>query len=127
MANRPENKKILALVGDLLFTVKITDAAKRSGMLVEYVKTDEDFLAKATELPRLAIIDLNINTAQPVKLIEKMKGDAGLKSISILGFVSHIQGDLKVMAQEAGADVVMARSAFSQNLPQILKRHSGTM
>ena len=24
-------------------------------------------------------------------------------------------------------DMVMARSAFSQNLPQILKRHSGTL
>ena len=28
-------------------------------------------------------------------------------------------------AQEAGCDMVMARSALSQNLPQIFKRHSG--
>jgi DNA-binding response OmpR family regulator len=127
MGNRPENKKILALVGDLLFTVKITDAAKRNGMQVQYVKTEEEFLEKAKELPQLAIMDLNISTAEAVKIISKMKSDADLKGISILSFVSHVQGDLKLMAQEAGADVVMARSAFTQNLPQLLRRHSGTV
>ena len=45
------------------------------------------------------------------------------KATSIVGFVSHVQGDLKVKAQEAGCDVVMPRSAFSQNLVSILRRH----
>jgi hypothetical protein len=36
-----------------------------------------------------------------------------------------VQVELKQQAQEAGCDMVMARSAFSQNLPQIFKRHSG--
>jgi hypothetical protein len=40
-----------------------------------------------------------------------------------VGFVSHVQGDLKVKAVEAGCDVVMPRSAFSQNLVSILRRH----
>ena len=39
--------------------------------------------------------------------------------------MSHVQGELKQQAQEAGCDMVLARSAFSQNLPVILKRHSG--
>jgi hypothetical protein len=38
-----------------------------------------------------------------------------------------VQGELKQAAQEAGCDMVMARSAFSQNLQQILKRHSGVI
>jgi hypothetical protein len=37
-----------------------------------------------------------------------------------------VQGELKQRAHEAGADMVMARSAFSTNLPQILKRHAGS-
>jgi hypothetical protein len=36
-----------------------------------------------------------------------------------------VQGELKQQAQEAGCDMVLARSAFSQNLPVILKRHAG--
>ena len=43
----------------------------------------------------------------------------------MIGYVSHVQGELKQAAHEAGCDMVLARSAFSQNLPQILKRHSG--
>ena len=32
--------------------------------------------------------------------------------------------NLTDLADDAGFDMVLARSAFSQNLPQILKRHS---
>jgi hypothetical protein len=42
----------------------------------------------------------------------------------VIAFVSHIEGELKRKAHDAGADMVMARSAFSTNLPQILKRHA---
>lgn len=127
MANVPDNRRILALVGDLMFTVKITEAAKRNGMQVEYVKTDEEFLEKVKQKPRLVIMDLNIHTAQPVELIQTLKGNAETKQVSVLGYVSHIQGDLKLKAQDAGADLVLARSAFTQNLPQLLKRHSGSL
>jgi CheY-like chemotaxis protein len=76
------------------------------------------------EKPLLIILDLNANSVQPLKLIEKLKsGD--LKQISLIAFLSHVQGELKQKAQEAGANMVMARSAFSQNLQQILKRHAG--
>jgi hypothetical protein len=40
-----------------------------------------------------------------------------------VGFLSHLQGDLKAKAVEAGCDVVMPRAAFSQNLPNLLRRY----
>lgn len=122
-----EPKKILALVSDLLFTVKISDAARRNGMQIEYVKTDEDFLDKVRGMPSLVIMDLNIHSANPVKLIEQVKSDAERKDVNILSFVSHVQGDLKQKAHDAGCNLVLARSAFTQNLQQILKRYAGTM
>ena len=45
------------------------------------------------------------------------------KGTSIIGFLSHVQGDLKQKAHEVGCDMVLPRSAFSQNLPQLLRRH----
>ena len=121
-------KKILAVVEDLLFTVKISDAAKRAGLEVEFVKSELDVIEKATnEKPLLIILDLNFSAVQPLKLISKMKNDGEMKQISVIGYLSHVQGELKQQAQEAGANIVMARSAFSQNLPQILKRHSGVV
>jgi CheY-like chemotaxis protein len=119
-------KKILAVVDDLLFTVKISDAAKRAGLEAEFVKSEKDVIEKAThEKPLLIILDLNNNSVQPLELISKLKSDGDLRQISLIGYLSHVQGELKQKAQEAGANIVMARSAFSQNLPQILKRHAG--
>jgi PleD family two-component response regulator len=119
-------KKILAVVDDLLFTVKISDAAKRAGLDAEFVKSEKDVMEKAAlENPLLIILDLNNNSVQPLELIAKLKSDGDLRHISLIGYLSHVQGELKQKAQEAGANIVMARSAFSQNLPQILKRHAG--
>jgi PleD family two-component response regulator len=121
-------KKILAVVEDLMFTVKISDAAKRAGLEVEFVKSERDVLEKAAqENPLLIILDLNFAAVEPLDLITKMKSDGATKQISVIGYLSHVQGELKQQAQEAGANIVMARSAFSQNLQQILKRHSGVV
>ena len=122
-----DNKKVLAVVSDLFFSVKINDAAKRAGMTVEFVKDEQDLLARAKAQPTLIILDLNFDSVKPLDLISKLKANDELKSISLIGFLSHVQGELKQKAHETGCDMVLARSAFSQNLPQILKRHSGVM
>jgi len=123
-----EKKKILAVVDDLLFTVKISDAVKRAGLDVQFLKSERDVLERAAEdKPLLIILDLNNNSIDPLRLISKLKGDGKLKHISLIGYLSHVQGELKQKAHDAGANIVMARSAFSQNLQQILKRHAGVV
>ena len=106
-------KKLLAVLDDLFFTVKIADAAKRAGLEIDFVKSEKDALAKAGDDPLLIILDLNATSFEPLKLITKLKSDERLKQISLLGFVSHVQGELKQKAHDSGCDMVMARSAFS--------------
>src|SRR5262249_28090822 len=72
--------------------------------------------------PSLLIFDLNNVNAKPLTAIPKLKSKLK-KGTSIIGFLSHVQGDLKQRAHEAGCDMVLPRSAFSQNLPQLLRRH----
>jgi PleD family two-component response regulator len=122
---KPLSKRVLAVVNDLFFSVKLTEAAKRSGLALEFVKEGKELMEKAGERPSLIIFDLNFEAVQPLSLISKLKGEPNTKSISLIGYLSHVQVELKQQAQEAGCDMVMARSAFSQNLPQIFKRHSG--
>lgn len=117
------NKRVLVVIEDLLFTVKIADAAKRNGLQTQFVKTEPDALAAVADKPRLVILDLNAGSVDPISLIPKLKE---FGKIPVIAFVSHVQGELKQKAHEAGADMVMARSAFSTNLPQILKRHAGS-
>ncbi|MCS7042035.1 MAG: response regulator [Bryobacteraceae bacterium] len=121
-------RKILAVVDDLFFVVKINDAAKRSGFEVEFLKSAQEVIDRARqETPALIIVDLNARSVKPVELIAKLRAEESLKRVSIIAFVSHIEADLKTRAQAAGASMVLARSAFSMNLPQILKRHSSTL
>ncbi len=114
-------------MSDLFFSVKITDAAKRAGMSVELVKDAHEVLIKAKAKPSVIIFDLNFEDVQPLELIAKIKASAECKGVSLIGYLSHVQGELKQAAQSAGCDMVMAKSAFSQNLNQILKRHSGVV
>jgi CheY-like chemotaxis protein len=118
-------RKIVAVVEDLMFTVKINDAAKKAGLPVEFVKSEEDVLVKASEGPTAIILDLNFDAVNPLKVIESLKQDSTHKAISLIGYLSHVQGELKKQAHEAGCDIVMTRSAFSQNLQAILRKHAG--
>jgi len=122
-----QEKRVLAVVNDLFFSVKLTDAAKRSGMALQFVKDSAEVLEKAKERPNLIIFDLNFEAVDPLKLIGELKGSTDTRGISLIGYLSHVQGELKIQAQDAGCDMVMARSAFSQNMSQIFKRHAGAM
>jgi len=115
-----QSQTVLAVVSDLFFASKITEAAKRTGVTLEYVTTEKAVLERARSNPALIIFDLNFDAVRPVELIGELKASADLKHISLLGYLSHVQAELKLQAQQAGCDVVMARSAFSMNLPQIL-------
>jgi|SRR5215469_6993151 len=121
--------RIFCFIDDLFFLAKIQETAKKLGVKVEFVKgaLDKEFMARITdapesERPRLLVFDLNNANAKPMTLIPKFKTKLK-KSISIIGFLNHLQGDLKLKATEAGCDTVMPRSAFSQTLPNLLRRY----
>jgi hypothetical protein len=119
--------RIFALVDDLFFLAKIQEVSRKLNVKVEFIKNEKEIGERegrdeAEEKPSLIIVDLNSTSIKPISTISKLRSRFK-KSTSIVGFVSHVQGDLKVKAQEAGCDVVMPRSAFSQNLPNILRRH----
>ena len=54
-----ESRKVLAVVEDLFFTVKIHDAAKRAGFKAEFVKSEIDALDQARQHPAVIILDLD--------------------------------------------------------------------
>jgi CheY-like chemotaxis protein len=117
--------RIFGFVDDLFFQAKIQETARKLNVKVEFVKSEPEFLERikqnGEEKPSLIILDLNSNSVKPLSLIPKLKSK--LKKTSVIGFLSHVQGDLKQKAHEVGCDMVLPRSAFSQNLPQLLRRH----
>jgi len=119
--------KILCFIDDLFFQAKINETSKKLGVKVEFLKGDKDSIARITDAaedqwPKLVVFDLNNLNAKPMTLIPKFKAKFK-KATSIVGFLNHLQGDLKAKAVEAGCDTVMPRSAFSQSLPNLLRRY----
>ncbi len=117
---------IYFFIEELFFQAKIQETAKKLGVKVAFMKNDKEALAEMTDgeenKPALIVFDLNNANAKPLTLIPKLKTKLK-RSASIVGFLSHLQGDLKAKAVEAGCDVVMPRAAFSQNLPNLLRRY----
>jgi hypothetical protein len=120
--------RIFCFIEDLFFLAKINETARKLGVKVEFVKGgDKETVARILEAPeteraRLLVFDLNNANAKPLTLIPKFKTKFK-RSTSVVGFLSHLQGDLKAKAAEAGCDTVMPRSAFSQSLPNLLRRY----
>jgi CheY-like chemotaxis protein len=102
-----------------MFTVKIQDAAKRAGAQITFVAGHLRALEKLKEQPSLVILDLNFDLAEPLQLIPAIKA----AQIPCLGYLAHVQADLKRKAQEAGCDSIVARSTFSQKLPELLAKN----
>jgi hypothetical protein len=119
--------RIYCFIEDLFFVAKIQETARKLGIKVEFVKGDKEIVARLAELPeaerpKLLVFDLNNLNAKPISLIPKFKTKFK-KATSIIGFLNHLQGELKAKAVEAGCDSVMPRSAFSQTLPNLLRRY----
>jgi len=117
--------RIFCFIEDLFLQAKIQETAKKLGVKVEFVKGEKETIARITEAaepPTLLVFDLNNLNAKPLTLIPKLKTKFK-KATSIIGFLNHLQGDLKMKGIEAGCDTVMPRSAFSQSLPNLLRRY----
>ena len=112
---------VLVVVQDLLFGSKIRAAAEQAGVETAFARTPDDMLRQAHHAaPSLAVFDLDSRTIDPIAAIRALKADTALAGIRIVGFVSHVRADLVSAAREAGADEVLARSAFVTRLGEIL-------
>jgi PleD family two-component response regulator len=112
---------VLAVVDDLMFSSKIKTAANQLGVAVAFARSSAAALAAMREnAPTLVILDLNNPRTDPLGTVAAMKRDPATASIRTVGYASHVQTDVIDAARQAGVDEVMARSAFSAKLADIL-------
>lgn len=115
------NTKVIVAVDDMFFAAKITGAAQQIGKPIERCKSAAALQQAAQEqVPSLLIIDLNATKFDAIEIIQWCKAQSQFKGVPIVGFLSHLQVDLKRRAEAAGCDLVLPRSAFSQRLSEIL-------
>ncbi|CAN5308477.1 hypothetical protein BH24ACT19_BH24ACT19_13130 [soil metagenome] len=119
-------RRIVVAVEDLLFKSKISETANTLGVEALFPRSPRKLIEQASSSPPdLLVLDLNSARYEPLNLLREIKSDQALKNVPVVGFLSHVQKDLAVAARELGCDRVMARSAFTKNLPEVLASDGG--
>jgi PleD family two-component response regulator len=114
---------VLAVLDDLMFSSKIKTAAGQLGVPVAFARTSASALAEMRRAPpSVVILDLNNTRTDPLGMIAAMRADPALATVRTVGFVSHVDTALIDAARQAGITEVLARSAFTAQLAEILTR-----
>lgn len=109
--------KVVALMDDLFFQMKVAETAKHLGLELKVAATGDALMGLLEPIPNLVIVDLNARS-QPLAAIERLRESQ--KDLKVVGFLSHLQRDLAAQAESMGCTEVMPRSVFTKNLAAIL-------
>ena len=139
---------VVAFVADLFFQVKIERAAAGLGYQVEWIEREEQVAPRESGLPRrqfaehmigpgavlidrltrwqpvLILVDLNNAEIPWREWVGLLKSASATRRIPLVCFGSHVDADSLSAARERGADAVMARSYFSEKLPEVIRKHA---
>jgi len=113
--------RTVAVLAEMLFASRVRGAAESSGVTAITAARADQFLEQAkTHSPRLLIVDLELRGQDVAALIRSIKADAALRDTPLIAFASHMNAAAISAGRDAGADRVLARSAFVQALPTLL-------
>ena len=108
---------ILAIVDDVIFRGKLEAAAAQLGSPLAIAEDADRALRPGSGWSRV-LIDLNLSCGDSLAMIRTLR--QAHPDIPVIGYCSHIQEDLQKQALEAGCTTVLPRSAFVQQLPELL-------
>jgi DNA-binding response OmpR family regulator len=112
---------LLAVVDDLFVRSRIDTAAGLAGVEVQYVGSMADVRAATDNRPPRAVLVGMAATRRPwPELIRQIRAESALAGVHILAFGPHMNLQLRAQALDAGADRVVANSAFVRLLPTLL-------
>lgn len=139
---------IVAFVADLMFTMRITQVVEHIGYRIIWIESADQLgslvpqrepetpgeLLRGREgrlfeqvtqwQPALLLFDLN-NAAIPWReWIAALKSAAATRRIPVMCFGSHQDVATMSAARSVGADVVLARSRFTADMPALLQRYA---
>ncbi len=112
-------RSVLVFVSDLIFSTRITAAARDVGVPAKVVRRLDDLAAQlGTGQHDLLLVDLNAE-GDPLAAIEAAR--QATEPPRIMAYVSHVEVELAEAARRIGADLVLPRSAFVARLCELLQ------
>jgi CheY-like chemotaxis protein len=115
---------IFVVVEDRAFIAMIDQAAKAEGAMHRYFQ-NEDSLLKAfgEELPKLFLLDITVTCLDGPTVVEKLKQSSLTRKVPLIVFGGSIRADLMQDARESGADKVLPKASFRQQLPELIRHY----
>lgn len=126
LENRNESRRsVFALIEDMFFAAKLRAVADELQIDLRLSRDGSKFFEMGEILkPDLIICDLHNARTDPFEFAAAVKNDERLHRVPLVGFFSHVNVELQRRAIGEGYDKVMPRSAFTKQLPQILRGDS---
>lgn len=113
---------VVHFIQDMLFTSKLREVAKQTGVSVQAVR-DPAALAAAAREAKLVIVDLRLPRA--LEALEALQADPAATAQRV-GFIDHEKTEVMDAARARGCTQVMAKGQFANALPKLLAGLGGT-
>lgn len=120
--NEPGSRDyVVAAVDDIFFTTRLRAAANDTDVVLDFASSADELETRMDRrTPRLVLVDLNAEGFDGVDIVRQVRSAVG-DDVTVVAFFRHVDTDLKEEATEAGADDVLARRAFVQQIPELLE------
>ncbi|MEO6808689.1 MAG: response regulator [Isosphaeraceae bacterium] len=113
----------LLLSRDLIFTSKVTGTARLLGGRVVVAGNSALAVASIERLrPKVVFVDLGAGNLVNLDALRTYQGVAGA-GVPFVAFGSHVDTEALAAARSAGCDPVLARSRFTADLPNLMRRY----
>lgn len=122
ISNTSGAPQVLVVDDDLFFSVRIETTLKKLGYRVDVVGSEEKAIESVSQNGvKLVIINFRASKFSPGELVRTLKQQ--IPAPAVLCFMPHKQmPELKPIAREAGADLIVANSALTMRLPQLVAK-----
>lgn len=116
------SKRVLAAIPDLFLGSKVSGAASRLGVEVQFATSRQAVLNQVDLGADLLLIDLDAGALDPVGLIVELRDLPAARRLRLVAFASHVHTALLEEARAAGCDEVLTRGTLAANLPRLLAK-----
>ena len=113
------SRSIVACVDDLFFRSKIEATARHLNVPLRFAEAKDLSKAAGGEDTAAVLLELASENA-PLDAVRRLRRERPASELAIIGFLRHTDRELAKQAESAGFTRVLARSEFSETLPDLV-------
>lgn len=116
------SREVVAYVEDVFYTAKIRQVARAQSRDVRFVRDLQALERRlAGPAPGLVIMDLTAESLRPLEMLRRIKEHPEWRTARIVAYASHDRAELMEEANQLGAERVLPKTGFAQQLIEILQ------